>query len=99
MRTRGQNPLARLVYAIGGLISGLLIIRLVLRFFGANPANSLVAWIYNVSQPLVRPFFGIFNTPLAATLDHAHLEVPTLVALVAFAVIAWVLAGILATLG
>lgn len=94
-----KNPLVRLVYAINGIIGTLLVLRLVLRIFGANPSSSAVTWIYNVSEPLVRPFFGIFNTSLTTQLAQAHLEVPTLIALIAYSLVAWILIALFSVLG
>lgn len=94
-----RNPLVRLVYAINAVIGTLLVVRLVLRIFGANSLNSVVGWVYSTSEPLVRPFFGIFNTSLTAQLSQAHLEVPTLIAIVAYSLVAWALISILSVLG
>ena len=93
------NLFVRLVYAIEGVIGALLGMRLILRIFGANPLNGFVNWIYAVSQPLVRPFFGVFNTSLTAQLSQAHLEVPTLIALIVYSLAAWVLVSLLSILG
>jgi uncharacterized membrane protein len=69
-----------------GLIIGVLALRFVFRLLGANPANGLVAWIYNASAPLVSPFFGIFNTPTELT--SGRLEFETLIAILVYGIIA-----------
>src|SRR5438067_1647173 len=45
--------------------------------------------IYGVTGPLVAPFIGLFGTPQAAS--GAVLEVHTLIALVIYALVAWLL--------
>jgi uncharacterized protein YggT (Ycf19 family) len=58
-----------LVRLLGGLINFVLIIveaflllRVILRFFAANPTNSFVHWVYTSSSTLIEPFRGIFPT-------------------------------------
>lgn len=88
----GTNFISRLIYAIGAIIDALLITRLVFRLLGANPLNGFVSWIYSVTEPLIRPFFNLFNSSITATLNQARLEVPTLVAIVVYTLAAWLLA-------
>jgi uncharacterized protein YggT (Ycf19 family) len=56
-----------LVRLLGGLINFVLIVveaflalRIILRFFAANPTNSFVHWVYTSSNTLIEPFRGIF---------------------------------------
>jgi uncharacterized protein YggT (Ycf19 family) len=57
------------VRLLGGLINFVLIVveaflavRVILRFFAANPTASFVHWIYTSSSTLIEPFRGIFPT-------------------------------------
>jgi uncharacterized protein YggT (Ycf19 family) len=57
------------VRILGGLINFVLAIveiflglRVILRFFAANPTSSFVHWIYTSSNTLLEPFRGIFPT-------------------------------------
>lgn len=43
--------------AILGFFIGL---RIFLKFFSANPATPIVAWVYSLSSNLIYPFTGIF---------------------------------------
>ncbi|HEX6258573.1 MAG TPA: YggT family protein [Candidatus Saccharimonadales bacterium] len=52
-----------LVSLIFGLIELVLVLRFIFRVVGANPANSFVDWIYDLSSPLIAPFVGIFGSP------------------------------------
>lgn len=43
------------------VIETLLLLRFALLFFGANASQPLVALVYGITEPLVRPFQGIFG--------------------------------------
>jgi len=79
----------RAIYLIVGLIEALLAIRFVLKALGANPDAGFAQLIYSLTAPLVAPFVGSFGTPQAAS--GAVLEVHTLIALVIYALVAWLL--------
>lgn len=84
--------LTQTIYLIVGLIEGLLLIRFVLKALGANVEVGFAQLIYTVTGPLVAPFLGLFGTATAAS--GAALEPYTLLALVIYAVVGWVLARI-----
>lgn len=64
-------------------IEGLLALRILLKFFGANPFTPFVAWVYQTSKPLLTPFEGMF--PSAVTQGGFVLEVSVLFALLVYA--------------
>lgn len=78
------DKVSQFVYFVVSLIEVILAFRLVLRLFGASQASGFVEFIYDVSAPLVAPFFGIFRSDF----DFAQgvLEVETLVAMLVYAV-------------
>jgi len=80
--------MSNIIYLIFGLIELLIASRLVLRLFGANPGSPFVAWIYNLSSPLVAPFGGIFG-------QTGNFDLAALVALVVFALVGSLLARFL----
>jgi YggT family protein len=80
----------RAIYLIFGLIEVLLLIRFVLKALGANAEAGFAQLIYGMTAPLVAPFAGLFGTPQAAS--GATLELHTLIALVIYALVAWLLA-------
>jgi uncharacterized protein YggT (Ycf19 family) len=51
------------------LVEAFLVVRVILRFFAANPATSFVHWIYTSSSTLIEPFRGIFPTTV---IGHNH---------------------------
>ena len=82
--------LEQAIYLIFGLVEALLLIRFVLKALGANAEAGFAQFMYGVTGPLVAPFVGLFGTPQAAS--GATLEVQTLIALVVYALVAWLLA-------
>jgi uncharacterized membrane protein len=85
-----------LVYFVFGLLDILLGFRFVFKLFGANPSTSFVDFIYNLSAIFVAPFAGIFNTSLAqGDVTTSIFEPATLVALVFYAILAWVIVALI----
>ena len=81
--------MTRAIYLIFGVIGAVLVIRLVLKALAASAEAGFAQLIYAVTGPLVAPFMGLFGTPQAPS--GATLEVHTLIALVIYALIAWLL--------
>ena len=79
------------IYLIFGIIEGLIAIRFVLRLLGANPAAGFASFIYGITAPFLAPFVGMFGTP---NFDGSVLELHSIVAIVVYALLAWVLAKI-----
>lgn len=46
-----------------GIIEALIGLRIVLKLLGASAASPFVNWIYETTQPLLRPFLGMFPSP------------------------------------
>jgi uncharacterized protein YggT (Ycf19 family) len=80
--------LTQIVYWVFGLIEALIAIRLVLRALGANPSAGFAQFIYAVTGPLVAPFMGLFGNP---SYENSVLELSSIVALVVYALVAWLL--------
>ena len=83
----------QVVYLVLGIIEALLALRLILRLLGANSANAFVGLIYNLTYPLIVPFTGIFALP--ANLGVAGFELATLIAMVIYALIAYLIVAII----
>jgi hypothetical protein len=90
----GLITAARVVYFINTVVSGLLAIRFLLVLLGANTLNAFAAFIYDVTRPLVAPFFGLFN--YQAAYGRARFEYETLVAIAVYSLIAWAIVRLLA---
>ena len=78
----------QLVYLVFGLIEALIAIRFVLKALGANPSAGFAQFIYGITNPLVAPFYGLFGNPAS---QGSVLEVHSLVALIVYALLAWVI--------
>lgn len=77
-------------------ITGLLSLRIFLKFFGANPVTPFVAWVYQTSKPLLAPFEGMF--PTETTRGGFVLEVSVLFALLIYAFVGYLIKDGLDTL-
>ena len=81
------TTVARIVYFIAGIITGLLALRFVLALLGANTSNPFANFVYTASHPLVSPFFGLFN--YRSQYGVSKFELETLIAIVVYSVVAW----------
>jgi uncharacterized protein YggT (Ycf19 family) len=79
------------IYLIFGIIEGLIAIRFVLRLLGANPDAGFASFIYDITAPFLAPFVGMFGTP---NFEGAVVELHSIVAIVVYALLAWVLVKI-----
>jgi hypothetical protein len=77
------------IYLIFGIVQGLIAIRFILRALGANPEAGFASFINGVTAPLLVPFVGLFR-PVA--LNGMVLELHSIVAIIVYALLAWVLA-------
>jgi uncharacterized protein YggT (Ycf19 family) len=74
----------RVVTLLFTVLEVLLLLRFVLKLFGANSNQALVAALYGITDPLVRPFQGIFPQPAGPP----ALDIAALLAVVFFFLIA-----------
>jgi uncharacterized protein YggT (Ycf19 family) len=81
--------LTQAIYLIVGVIEVLLLLRFVLKALGANAETGFAQLIYTVTVPLIAPFVGLFGTPTPTV--GAALEPFTLLALVVYAAVGWLL--------
>lgn len=81
----------RVITLVFTVLEVLLLLRFTLKLLGANVGQPLVAALYNVTEPLVRPFQGIFPEPRAPfVLDIAALMAILFLFLVAALIVALV---------
>jgi uncharacterized protein YggT (Ycf19 family) len=86
------NRANQLITFIVGLIIGLIAIRVVLRLIAANPDNAFAQFIYGITAPFVGPFLTLTGTP---SFEGAVLEIPSLVAIIVYALLGWALAKLM----
>jgi uncharacterized protein YggT (Ycf19 family) len=86
-----QYSAARVVAWITTAVVLLLALRILLRLVGASSDSLLISAIYGLTQPLVAPFTGAITLPLE--LGVAAFEWATVIAMVVYAVIGYLIAG------
>ena len=75
-----------------GLVEMILVFRFILKLLGASQLAPMVNWVYQTSQPLLRPFLFAFPQP---AVQGFVLEFTTLFAIFAYAVIGYVVQEVL----
>lgn len=93
VRERGENILSRIIWIVAGVILFLLAFRFLLSLLGANRNNAFADFIYDVSYPFAAPFFGLFQYD-NINYGVSRFEIYTLVAMLVYAAIAWLLSRI-----
>jgi len=88
VRREGTLRIQKGIYLLFGILEGLLAIRFVLPLLGANPGAGFAQFIYSITKPFLAPFVGLFG---AARFESSVFEVDPLVAILVYALIAWVL--------
>jgi len=69
--------MTRVVVLLFTVLEVILLVRFILKFAAANPDQPLVAALYNVTEPLVRPFQGIFGVVTSPVV----VDIPALLAI------------------
>jgi uncharacterized protein YggT (Ycf19 family) len=91
----GAALAARIVTFAFGVLQALLILRIILLLLVANPGNDVVKLIFNVTQPFVEPFLGMFSLNRVSVDQGSIFDVAALVALIAWTLVeALILAAI-----
>ncbi|WP_257349638.1 YggT family protein [Pseudalkalibacillus decolorationis] len=72
-----------------GIIEALILLRIILKLFGANPYTPFVQWIYNFTMPLLSPFRNIFPSPIF--MDRYELELTSIFALIVYGILSYFL--------
>ncbi len=84
--------LTQLIWLVFGLVEGLIALRVLLKLIGANPASPFAALIYSITDFFLWPFFGLTATP---QFNNLVLEIPSIIAMLVYALLAWVLVKVL----
>jgi uncharacterized protein YggT (Ycf19 family) len=79
------------IYLVFGIVEGLLLVRLLLKVLGTNPEAPFSSFMYGLTNFLLGPFKGML--PAYAS-GKTIFEPSVLIAILVFALIAWVLAKI-----
>ena len=79
--------IVNIVYFLFGALELLLAVRVIFQLIGVNAANGFASFIYGLSAPFVALFASLLQNPTLGT--TAVLEVTTLIAMVVYAILAW----------
>lgn len=77
--------IASIVSIVFGSIEVLIGLRIVLKLIGASVQAQFVRWVYLTTQPLLKPFMGMFPSP--STKTGIVLEFSALFALVVYSIV------------
>lgn len=91
-RRRSSYKLVQAIWLLFGIVEGILAIRFILKLLGANEAAGFANLIYGASAPFVAPFSNLFNNPGSS---GSMLELTTLIAIVVYMLVAWLVARVI----
>jgi hypothetical protein len=90
-RRRSSYRLVQAIWLLFGIVEGLLAIRFILKLLGANESAGFASFIYSASGPFLAPFNNLFGNPASG---GTVLELNTIVAIVVYMLVAWLIAKV-----
>jgi uncharacterized protein YggT (Ycf19 family) len=78
----------QLIWLFLGIVEGLLALRFIFKLVGVNAANAFATLVYSVTDFFLAPFASLAGAPSAGGMV---LEVSTLIAMIVYGLIGWVL--------
>lgn len=87
-RRNSAYTIGQLIWLFFGLVIGLIGLRVLLLFIGANEASPFASFIYSVTDLFLWPFYGLTGTPAAGSMV---LDIPAIIAMFVYALLAWLL--------
>jgi YggT family protein len=91
-RQISRHRVTQLIWLLFGIVEGLIGLRVLLKLIGANPENEFASLIYSAAALFLAPFFGLIGSPTAGGMV---LEVPSLVAMLVYALVGWVIVRVI----
>ena len=91
-RRTQMGKAAQFIWLLAGLLEGLIGLRFVLKLIAANPNAPFARLVYGATDLFLWPFQGLTATPAA---NGMVLEISSLIAMVVYAVLAWVFVKLL----
>jgi len=85
--------IVNIVYFLFGALELLLAVRVIFYLISVNPENGFARFIDDLSSPFVALFASLLNNPTLGT--TGVLEVTTLIAMLVYAIVAWLLARLI----
>ena len=82
------------IFWLVGILEILLVIRFLLRLFGANPQNEFAQLINNLSAPFIAPFSTLFISPTSGAGANIF-DVNIAIAIVAYGLLSYLLVSLI----
>lgn len=79
---------AALIWLLFGILEALIGLRVVLKLIAANPGTGFAQGLYNFTDIFLAPFAGLVASPV---FGNGVLEIYSLVAIIVYALLAWVI--------
>jgi len=96
VRYRNRRFHGNILYKILSVIETLFVFRLIFKFFEANPGNIFVSIIYTITETLQAPFTGVLRVIMNNGIETKSVFEPiTIVAMIAYAIIAYIIARLI----
>ena len=86
---RTAYRISAFIWLMFGILISLIGLRVFLKLIGANPGNFFAQFVYSFTDVFLWPFWGLTSNPSA---NGMVLEIPSIIALVVYAIIAWAIA-------
>ena len=86
-----SGVVTNIIWLVYGVVAGLHGIRFLLSLFGANSSNGFAHFIYTATNPFVAPFRSLFSVDTTVGSGTGRFEIETIVAVVIYGLVAWVL--------
>ncbi|MEA2654261.1 MAG: hypothetical protein QOI37_1488 [Chloroflexota bacterium] len=83
----GATFASRLVSFVFGVLQALLVLRIILLLLVANAGNDVVSFVFNVTNPFVEPFIGMFSLNRVAANQGSVLDIAAIVALIGWTLV------------
>jgi len=83
------SKIVYLIWLLFGVLDVLLLFRFGLPLIKANPNNAFADFIYDQTALFMKPFVGLVQSP---TSNGRVIDIPVLVAIIVYSLVAWVLA-------
>lgn len=83
----GATFASRIVSFVFGILQALLILRIILLLLVANAGNDVVQFVFNVTQPFVEPFLGMFALNRVTASQGSVLDVAAIVAIIGWTLV------------
>lgn len=77
------------IWLVFGVLISMIGLRVFLKLIAANPGNFFAQFVYSFTDIFLWPFFGLTGNPSA---NGMVLEIPSIIAMVVYAIIAWAIA-------